>query len=152
MDRTPVETRVPFLDPDVVALALNLPIEHRVGRERKSLLRAVGVRHLPEEVAARPKQVGLRANANRWLRRHARPGFLEDGRLRDVLGVAAEPWRAMVRRTIQRPGARRVDRRDLVPIGAGGKPGAHGRGRAVAVSNCGRPRPYPAASSSSQTS
>ena len=24
-------------------------------------------------------------------------GFLEDGRLRDVLGVAAEPWRTMVR-------------------------------------------------------
>ena len=60
-------------------------------------MRAGGARHLPEEVAARPKQLGLRANANRWLRRHARPGFLEDGRLRDVLGVAAEPWRTMVR-------------------------------------------------------
>lgn len=85
------------VDPEVVGLGLNLPLEERVGRERKSLLRAVGARHLPAEIVARRKQVGLRSYAKRWTERGARPEFLEEGRLRDVLGVPAEPWRAFVR-------------------------------------------------------
>ncbi len=88
-----VETRVPFLDPHVVGLALNLPLEHRVGLERKSLLRAVAARHLPAELAARPKQVGLELDSGRWFEGAARPGFLWDGSLREALGVPAERWR-----------------------------------------------------------
>jgi asparagine synthase (glutamine-hydrolysing) len=93
-----VETRVPFLDPHVVSLALNLPLEHRVGLERKSLLRAVAARHLPAELAARPKQVGLELDSGRWFEGAARPGFLWDGSLREVLGVPAERWRSRLSR------------------------------------------------------
>ena len=89
-----VETRVPFLDPHVVGLALNLPLEHRVGLERKSLLRAVAARHLPAELAARPKQVGLELDSGRWFEGAARPSFLWDGSLREVLGVPAARWRS----------------------------------------------------------
>jgi asparagine synthase (glutamine-hydrolysing) len=88
-----VETRVPFLDPHVVRLALNLPLDHRVGLERKSLLCAVAARHLPAELAARPKQVGLELDSGRWFEGAARPSFLWDGSLREALGVPAERWR-----------------------------------------------------------
>ena len=50
-----VETRVPFLDPDVVALALNLPVEARIEPVRKAPLAALAQRLLPPGIAERPK-------------------------------------------------------------------------------------------------
>jgi asparagine synthase (glutamine-hydrolysing) len=86
-----VETRVPFLDPDLVALALNLPLEARLEPERKAPLVALGRRLLPRSVAERPK-VGFGFELDRYLGPAVRPGFLEEGMLRDLVGADAEAW------------------------------------------------------------
>jgi asparagine synthase (glutamine-hydrolysing) len=92
-----VETRVPFLDPDLVALVLNLPLEQRVGPEPKGLLRDVARMHLPADVARRPKQVGLAHSAREQLLAGARPEFLERGSLRELLGFDDKRWHAFAR-------------------------------------------------------
>jgi asparagine synthase (glutamine-hydrolysing) len=86
-----IETRVPFLDPAVVGLALNLPLEARVEPRRKGVLRDLGRRHLPAGVADRPK-VGFGFDVARYLLPAARPEFLRGGMLREVLGVPDEAW------------------------------------------------------------
>jgi asparagine synthase (glutamine-hydrolysing) len=86
-----VETRVPFLDPGVVALALNLPIEARVLPLRKGVLRDLGRAHLPRAVARRAK-VGFGFDVRRYLEPAARPEFLGAGVLREVLGFARDEW------------------------------------------------------------
>jgi asparagine synthase (glutamine-hydrolysing) len=88
-----IETRVPFLDPDVVALSLNLPLEARATPERKGVLRDLARRHLPRGVASRTK-LGFGFDVRPYLVGAARPEFLADGRLRELLGVAAADWRA----------------------------------------------------------
>jgi asparagine synthase (glutamine-hydrolysing) len=88
-----IETRVPFLDPAVVALALNLPLEARTRPLRKGVLRDLGRRHLPRAVAGRPK-VGFGFDVRRYLEPAARPEFLADGALREVLGFARDEWAA----------------------------------------------------------
>jgi asparagine synthase (glutamine-hydrolysing) len=99
-----IETRVPFLDPDVVELAVNLPLEARVQPERKGILRDIGARVLPPEIAARPK-VGFGFDIDRYVEPGLRPEFLADGRLREALGEPAEAWRA---RTAGLRGQRRM--------------------------------------------
>jgi asparagine synthase (glutamine-hydrolysing) len=86
-----IETRVPFLDPAVVALALNLPVEARILPLRKGVLRDLGRAHLPPAVAARAK-VGFGFDVRRYLAPAARPDFLREGMLRDVLGLSAAEW------------------------------------------------------------
>jgi asparagine synthase (glutamine-hydrolysing) len=87
-----VETRPPFLDPAVVELALNLPLELRVQPRPKGIVRDLAARHLPRDVAERrkvnPFQFGLAGH----LARMARPAFLEQGRLRELLEVPADAW------------------------------------------------------------
>jgi asparagine synthase (glutamine-hydrolysing) len=92
-----VETRVPFLDPEVVRVALNMPLERRLEPDRKQVLRDIGRRVLPDGVAERPK-VGFGFEVDRYLGAGAaRPEFLADGRLREALGVAdRSAWRARV--------------------------------------------------------
>lgn len=91
--RSSVEARLPFLDPEVVALTVNLPLEARVEPVRKHALRLVAARHLPAEVANRPKH-GFWFDARRYLIDATRPAFLADGRLRQVLGVGRADWEA----------------------------------------------------------
>ncbi|HEX8742400.1 MAG TPA: asparagine synthase (glutamine-hydrolyzing) [Thermoleophilaceae bacterium] len=93
--RHSVETRVPFLDPDVVALALNMPLERRVEPERKAPLRELGRRLLPAGVVAREK-VGFGFDVARYLGGAVREDFLRDGLLREALGVARADWDARV--------------------------------------------------------
>lgn len=90
-----IETRVPFLDPDVAELALNLPLEARVRPERKGILREIGARVLPPEIATRPK-VGFGFDIDRYVEPGLREDFLADGRLREALGEPAGAWRARV--------------------------------------------------------
>jgi asparagine synthase (glutamine-hydrolysing) len=90
-----IETRVPFLDPDVVGLALNLPLEVRVQPRRKPILRELGARHLPPEIGERPK-VGFGFDVVRYLTPAAWSEFLADGLQRDMWGVPAEEWRGAV--------------------------------------------------------
>jgi asparagine synthase (glutamine-hydrolysing) len=86
-----VETRVPFLDPDVVALALNLPLEARIEPERKAVLRSIARRLLPRSVVDRPK-LGFGFDVGVYLREHVRRDFLEDGALREHVGASRETW------------------------------------------------------------
>ena len=90
--RGSIETRVPFLDPDLVALALNLPLEVRVEPRPKGVLRDLAHRHLPAGVADRPK-LGFGFDVDRYILPAARPEFLGEGRLREVLRVPAAEWR-----------------------------------------------------------
>jgi asparagine synthase (glutamine-hydrolysing) len=91
-----VETRVPFLDPEVIALALNLPLEARVTPYRKGILRELARELLPAGVAERAK-MGFGFDVRRYLTDAAAPGFLEDGNLRDLLEVPRDSWLAAVR-------------------------------------------------------
>jgi asparagine synthase (glutamine-hydrolysing) len=86
-----IETRVPFLDPDVVALALNMPLELRIEPERKGLLRELARRRLPAGVADRPK-IGFGFDVGAYIGSAARPEFLTEGRLREVLEVDRATW------------------------------------------------------------
>jgi asparagine synthase (glutamine-hydrolysing) len=86
-----IETRVPFLDPELVALALNLPLEVRVEPERKAVLRAIGRRLLPAAVVERPK-VGFGFEVGEYLTPAVRPEFLGDGALREAIGVDGATW------------------------------------------------------------
>jgi asparagine synthase (glutamine-hydrolysing) len=92
-----IETRVPFLDPAVVALALNLPLEARTRPLRKGVLRDLGHRHLPRGVARRAK-VGFGFDVRSYLEPAARPAFLADGALREHLGLARAEWDALTER------------------------------------------------------
>jgi asparagine synthase (glutamine-hydrolysing) len=91
-----IETRVPFLDPEVVALAVNLPLESRVRPERKGILRDIGARVLPPAIAERPK-VGFGFDIDRYVEPALRDEFLLEGRLREELGVERGAWSATVR-------------------------------------------------------
>ena len=62
-----LETRAPFLDPEVVALAWRLPPEMKVrGEVTKQLIRRVLARHVPPELTERPK-VGFTVPLHAWL-------------------------------------------------------------------------------------
>jgi asparagine synthase (glutamine-hydrolysing) len=91
-----VEARLPFLDPGVVSLVLNLPLRARVAPRSKGILRDVARRHLPRRTAHRPKVFGMEFGAQRWLEGAAAPSFLGDGLLREVLAVPGERWQAFV--------------------------------------------------------
>jgi len=94
-----VETRVPFLDPEVVALSLNVPLEARTQPRVKGILRDVGRRNLPTRVAIRTKYPGMLFDARRRIAEAARPGFLEEGMLRDLLGMPRDRWRDLLDRS-----------------------------------------------------
>jgi asparagine synthase (glutamine-hydrolysing) len=71
LDRTSMavslETRVPFLDPDLVALAFRIPGRFKVSRGRtKWLLKDVAARRVPRECVRRPKQ-GFSIPIKAWL-------------------------------------------------------------------------------------
>jgi asparagine synthase (glutamine-hydrolysing) len=93
-----VETRFPFLDPQVVGLAVNLPLEHRIAPAPKGLLRDVARGWLPAPIVRRPKQHGMVFKAGRRIEEAARPGFLEAGCLRDLLQLPADRWRRLADR------------------------------------------------------
>ncbi len=65
---TSLETRVPFLDPRVIAFAWRLPMHLRIRDGRgKWLLRQVLARHVPTSITERPKK-GFGVPIDRWLR------------------------------------------------------------------------------------
>jgi asparagine synthase (glutamine-hydrolysing) len=97
-----IETRTPFLDPEVVTVALNLPLEERIEPSRKGVLRDLGSLHLPADVARRPK-VGFGFEVDQYIRSAMRPDFLLKGRLRDLFPVADEQWRAGVNGLARKP-------------------------------------------------
>lgn len=73
-----LELRVPYLDREVLELALTLPVEMRVrGGQSKVALRAAAARHLPEAVAQREK-LGFPSPLARWLREDEFYGRVRD--------------------------------------------------------------------------
>jgi hypothetical protein len=80
----------------VVGLILNLPLEFRVAPEAKGILRDLARRHLPHDVATRPKTNPASYGLAGHLRDRGRPAFLQDGILRDLLEVPADAWRRRI--------------------------------------------------------
>jgi asparagine synthase (glutamine-hydrolysing) len=91
-----VEARVPFLDPGLVSLVINLPLEARVGPRSKGILRDVALSHLPRSIALRPKRFGMLFDGGEWIDAAAPTSFLADGHLRDLLEVPAEQWARLI--------------------------------------------------------
>ncbi len=62
-----IETRVPFLDNDLVKFSTRLPVNLKMkGKETKYLLKKVAERYLPKEVIYRPK-TGFGAPVRKWI-------------------------------------------------------------------------------------
>ena len=97
-----VEARVPFLEPALVRLVMDLPLEARVGPWSKGILRDVARRLLPLSIAHRPKIYGMDFEAGLWIEQSARPEFLRDGILREVLGLSREQIEPVVDGAIDR--------------------------------------------------
>lgn len=87
-----VETRVPFLDQELVKLALNLPLEHRIEPLRKNPLAVLADRHLPVGLATRPK-FAFNFDVAGYLESRGKPDFLDNGVLRDLLKAPGPHWR-----------------------------------------------------------
>lgn len=63
-----LETRVPMLDPAVIALACRIPMEHKVTPDaNKQVLREVLYQYVPRELMNRPKR-GFAIPVHEWLR------------------------------------------------------------------------------------
>lgn len=63
-----IETRVPMLDPDVVALAARIPMQHKITPDgNKRVLREVLYRYVPKALVDRPKR-GFAVPLHDWLR------------------------------------------------------------------------------------
>jgi len=72
-----LEVRVPFLDPELVALAFRIPGTEKLrGGRTKAILKRVAERHIPAECAHRPKE-GFSIPIKQWLGAEFRP-LLED--------------------------------------------------------------------------
>jgi asparagine synthase (glutamine-hydrolysing) len=91
-----VEARVPFLEPEVVKLVLNLPLEARVGPWSKGILRDVARRVLPWSIAHRPKIYGMAFDARTWIEEAAEPTFLTGGLLREALRIPEDEFKTVV--------------------------------------------------------
>ncbi len=62
-----IETRVPFLDNDLVSLSTQLPVDLKMnGKTTKYLLKKVAEKYLPKEVIYRPK-TGFGAPVRKWI-------------------------------------------------------------------------------------
>jgi asparagine synthase (glutamine-hydrolysing) len=81
-----LETRAPFLDPDVVEWAWRLPVSMKIrGRQSKWALRQILYRHVPRELVERPK-AGFAVPVGNWLRGPLRDwaeDLIAERRLRD---------------------------------------------------------------------
>jgi asparagine synthase (glutamine-hydrolysing) len=87
-----IDVRLPFLNPEVLRLTVNLPLEARVAGRPKGILSEVGARHLPRPIVRRPKVGGLLMTSNRWITDAARPAFLRAGMLPELLEIDAARW------------------------------------------------------------
>lgn len=93
-----LETRIPFLDPELLEFAWSLPLSYRVGaRTGKRVLREVLYRYVPRPLVDRPK-AGFAVPLASWLRGELRPWAEEllDAKRLEREGVfRAAPIRAL---------------------------------------------------------
>ena len=82
-----VECRTPFLDHQLVRMALNLPLKYRLrGQTDKWVLKAIAARYLPRDVVYRQK-VGFPLPVKDYLAPLANQDFFIGGFCLDVLGM-----------------------------------------------------------------
>ncbi|MCI5222142.1 MAG: hypothetical protein D3924_05600 [Candidatus Electrothrix sp. AR4] len=68
-----LEARVPYLDPQLVELAFQVPEQYKLERgETKAILKRVAARHIPKECVYRPKE-GFSIPIKHWLNNEFRP-------------------------------------------------------------------------------
>lgn len=93
-----LETRTPFLDSEVVALAWRLPAEARIsGGTGKRVLRSILGKYVPDDLINRPKQ-GFSIPLDRWLRGELREwaeAHLAERRISEFGVLDAVPVRAL---------------------------------------------------------
>jgi asparagine synthase (glutamine-hydrolysing) len=103
-----VEVRVPYLDPDLIALAGRLPTRYKQhGRSGKWVLRKAMESYLPHDVIYRSK-TGFGAPLRHWLRVQLRP-LVEEILSEDSLERRGLFDPAAVRRLVELNAAQRVD-------------------------------------------
>ena len=103
-----VEVRVPFLDPELVALAARLPVDYKQrGSLSKWVLRKAMERYLPHDVIYRSK-AGFGAPLRHWLRNELRP-LVEDVLSRESLAQRGLFEPEAVRRLVALNAERKVD-------------------------------------------
>lgn len=88
-----VESRSPFLDREVLRLVLNMPLEARVSGSPKGILDEVAARYVPRAIMRRPKVGGMLTGSSGWITEAARPEFLREGMLGQLLEIDAARWR-----------------------------------------------------------
>jgi asparagine synthase (glutamine-hydrolysing) len=93
-----VEARVPFLDPRVVDLVLNLPLESRVTPWNKGVLRDVAKQLLPGTIARRAKVYGMDYDAGSWIEETADPNFLREGIMRELFDIPGAQFSELLAR------------------------------------------------------
>lgn len=82
-----LESRVPFLDRDVVEFALRLPDRYlREGEVGKKVLRQVLTRHVPKELMDRPKK-GFSVPIEKWLRKGRLKNWAQELLLSGRIGI-----------------------------------------------------------------
>ncbi|MBK1634198.1 asparagine synthase (glutamine-hydrolyzing) [Rhodovulum adriaticum] len=95
---TSLETRAPFLDPQVVRAAWSLAPGDRIdGKRGKAILRGILARHVPGDLVERPKQ-GFAVPLDRWLREGLRDwaeALLTRDTLLDAAGLDRGPVAAL---------------------------------------------------------
>lgn len=95
-----LETRSPFLDPNLIEFAWRLPFRHRLrNNTTKWILRQLLYRHVPKQLVDRPK-MGFGIPIGAWLRgplRQWAEELLEERRLREEGYFRPEPIRQMWR-------------------------------------------------------
>ena len=93
-----LESRVPFLDPDVAELAWRLPLTAKFsGGQGKHILRQVLYRHVPRQLIERPK-MGFGVPIDSWLRGPLREwgeALLDESKLRQQAFFDPAPIRRM---------------------------------------------------------
>jgi asparagine synthase (glutamine-hydrolysing) len=72
-----LEVRVPFLDPELVAIVCRIPSKYKYyGKISKYILKKLAYRYLPKEIIERPKK-GFGIPLSRWIRHDLKTTFQE---------------------------------------------------------------------------
>ncbi len=95
MMQSAVEVREPFLDHNIIELAMNLPLEMRILPRLKGILLDLGYNRLPRGIVDRPK-MGFSFDPAVYLA-SARENELLNGLLREALAIDQRRWQRIIK-------------------------------------------------------